>query len=590
MQPSENAPSRLGVGTDNAASVPVDSVLDILRAVHLAESEADVVRVGAEYAQRWSNVALSGPFAIRSGATIGNPSTIGGQAASRGPVTEDERRSMAMTGRFATSFPLWAPAAERIELLAVAVTDTWPTAEERLLLELVVRVIDLRLASVHSDRSLRQSEAEARRLEAQAQSESEHMRWLVDTATSSSSIRDVVQALSVKTHRTVVLRDGTGRPIVTGYADGKLVPANPRPITIHLAGTRNVLPVPTRWKNHLSVLVEPSVGDRMLLTLIEPEKEAGPGTSDPQTVTALQLAALMLRELIDRLQSPGESEDRIERLLVEELIGGTDAAHAEVRADLLGLDLSKQSRAAVAKYSSARSSADKVATLIRQAIRQLGSRVLVAPVRDKLILVGPADRSLWDRLRDAVLTEQFIFHFSLALGRVAASPADLPHSYLDAEDVLRIKASLPHGRDVIAVEDLGVLRFFAHEPSVWEYIQQWLGALISYDAGRSSNLVETLRTFLETGGHYDQTANALILHRSTLRYRLRRIRLITGLDLADPETRFNLELATRALKVLNALQSDQSPVEPAEVAAIEDPVPPVEIDQDVAVQPARSLD
>jgi len=44
------------------------------------------------------------------------------------------------------------------------------------------------------------------------------------------------------------------------------------------------------------------------------------------------------------------------------------------------------------------------------------------------------------------------------------------------------------------------------------------------------------------------------VHRSTLKGRLGRIRAISGHDLADPETRFNLQLATRALKTREAFR------------------------------------
>ncbi|MFD5828630.1 helix-turn-helix domain-containing protein [Lentzea sp. NPDC060358] len=41
-----------------------------------------------------------------------------------------------------------------------------------------------------------------------------------------------------------------------------------------------------------------------------------------------------------------------------------------------------------------------------------------------------------------------------------------------------------------------------------------------------------------------------MIHRSTLRYRLGRIREITGFDLADVETRLNVHVAVRAWQVL----------------------------------------
>jgi DNA-binding PucR family transcriptional regulator len=64
-----------------------------------------------------------------------------------------------------------------------------------------------------------------------------------------------------------------------------------------------------------------------------------------------------------------------------------------------------------------------------------------------------------------------------------------------------------------------------------------------------------LSQYLECGGGYDATAAALSVHRSTLKYRLQRIREISGHDLADPDTDFNLQLATRAWRTLQTLRA-----------------------------------
>jgi DNA-binding PucR family transcriptional regulator len=66
--------------------------------------------------------------------------------------------------------------------------------------------------------------------------------------------------------------------------------------------------------------------------------------------------------------------------------------------------------------------------------------------------------------------------------------------------------------------------------------------------------VPTLCRYFECGGNYDATAEALAVGRSTLKYRLRRIRELLGHDLCDPETTFNLQLATRAWQVSQALR------------------------------------
>ena len=60
--------------------------------------------------------------------------------------------------------------------------------------------------------------------------------------------------------------------------------------------------------------------------------------------------------------------------------------------------------------------------------------------------------------------------------------------------------------------------------------------------------------YLDCGGNYDVTAEARPVHRSTLKYRLRRIRQISGHDLGLPDAQFNLQLATRAWRTLQALR------------------------------------
>lgn len=86
------------------------------------------------------------------------------------------------------------------------------------------------------------------------------------------------------------------------------------------------------------------------------------------------------------------------------------------------------------------------------------------------------------------------------------------------------------------------------------FVQQWLGTLMDYDASHGAQLVTTLTEYLECGGNYDATAKVLSVHRSTLKYRLRRIREVSGYDLGLPDTRFNLQLAARARRTMQALR------------------------------------
>jgi DNA-binding PucR family transcriptional regulator len=80
---------------------------------------------------------------------------------------------------------------------------------------------------------------------------------------------------------------------------------------------------------------------------------------------------------------------------------------------------------------------------------------------------------------------------------------------------------------------------------------------MDYDAAHGAQLVMTLSEYLECGGNYNATARVLSVHRSTLKYRLKRIREVSGYDLGLPDTQFNLQLAARAWRTMQALRGSE---------------------------------
>jgi len=71
--------------------------------------------------------------------------------------------------------------------------------------------------------------------------------------------------------------------------------------------------------------------------------------------------------------------------------------------------------------------------------------------------------------------------------------------------------------------------------------------LIEYDALHKTNLVETLRAWLDAFGDVIAAAAAVYVHPNTFRYRLRRLAEVGQLDLTDPEARFAAMLQLRVV-------------------------------------------
>ena len=78
---------------------------------------------------------------------------------------------------------------------------------------------------------------------------------------------------------------------------------------------------------------------------------------------------------------------------------------------------------------------------------------------------------------------------------------------------------------------------------VYPRLDAVLAPLTQYDARTGSDLVHTLRTYVEHGGALAETGDSLFLHRNSVLYRLHRIKDLSGIDAHDRATRLTLLVA-----------------------------------------------
>ncbi|OIK08318.1 hypothetical protein BIV60_26725 [Bacillus sp. MUM 116] len=90
-----------------------------------------------------------------------------------------------------------------------------------------------------------------------------------------------------------------------------------------------------------------------------------------------------------------------------------------------------------------------------------------------------------------------------------------------------------------------------------DYVKSTLEVLTTYDQENNSNLLQTLETYLESGGKLAETANVLFVHRNTVKFRILRIEELLGIDLNDSKTAFRLQLGLRIARMLDLLSSSE---------------------------------
>jgi sugar diacid utilization regulator len=359
------------------------------------------------------------------------------------------------------------------------------------------------------------------------------------------------------------LHDLTGLPVAVEDRYGNLSawagPGKPSPYPKALAYDREQLlrrlmleGRSVRDSDRVVALASPRPGVIGLIALMDPGRRAA-----ATDVVALEHGATVLAVELARLRGLADTEFRVRRELVHDLLTGIDDESAYLRAEALDYDLGRPHQVAVMEITECAGAPEDVLHAARRALRQQQVTALLGTLAGTVMIVAPGGSTDWEALRQATMAQLGGGRCRIGVGDTYPRPSQLPRSLREAQLALRLqKASSPAER-TSAFGDLDVLQMLASVDDladVERFVQKWLAVLAEYDERRHTELLKTLTQYLQHGGGYEATSRALSVHRSTLKYRLQRIRELTGFDLSDPETHFNLELATRAWMSLRALR------------------------------------
>ena len=284
------------------------------------------------------------------------------------------------------------------------------------------------------------------------------------------------------------------------------------------------------------------------------------GTAAGTERVAVEHATTVLTMEIARLQHLAQGEARTRINLVLDLAGDAGAEPATLlnRAQALGYDLVRPHRVVVVEAAGAHcdDNIDMFFHAVGRAARAVGVGSLLAPRLHDVIVLADAEVR-WDLFWARVVTETHGERCRIGVGGRVLELDRFPHSCQEAELALRIQKTAGGPERITVFDSLGIYKILATagDTSAMErFVADWLGALIDYDAEHGTPLVLTLSEYLDCGGSYDASAKALSVHRSTLKYRLKRIRQVSGHDLGLPDVQFNIQVATRAWRTLQALR------------------------------------
>jgi len=292
---------------------------------------------------------------------------------------------------------------------------------------------------------------------------------------------------------------------------------------------------------------------------------------------AIEQAALVLALAVAKERELSEVEGRVRGEFLEDLLHGTygDDSAAQRRARHLGYPLQGSHIVMLVDIDDFRGfnrarqiSEDAIQALKRDFLRRVTgvvrtsyARALVQGRSDQVVSLLPLGTEVGDhqhrvhalgvQIQQAIAEWKPGFTVSVGFSGPAEAPGGVAGSLREVTSVMESLARFKRWSQVVAVPELGLTGLLAAvtDERLVDYSRRHLGPLIKHDTTRKGNLVATLRAYLETG-EQQQAAQRLRVHPNTLRYRLDRIREISGVDLEDPETRLNLAVALRVQALL----------------------------------------
>lgn len=254
------------------------------------------------------------------------------------------------------------------------------------------------------------------------------------------------------------------------------------------------------------------------------------------------------------------SEESLRREFVDDLLRG-DASVAQLveRAEPFGLDLGQSHRVALARPGDVRAEVDRAAIVLERAVvDRFGDREVLVATKDGNVVVlvpGSSRRSRRpidvSNLIQGNLARLPSGHpWRVAAGRPYVGAYGIARSYEEAREALSLAERLGVDPGIVQPRDMLVYRVLARDQAATVDLVRDLLTPLTAARGGPGVLLDTLRSYLQSGAVATDTARRLNVSVRTVTYRLARVKALTGQDTSDPAARFALQVAVEGARLL----------------------------------------
>ncbi len=287
----------------------------------------------------------------------------------------------------------------------------------------------------------------------------------------------------------------------------------------------------------------------------------------PTDASLLRLVTTLIASEVERVRAPERASEEAATSFMRAVLDG----RIQVRDDLiargreLGTDLSVGATVVIIRAHPRNPTEEdwrrRLLALAARGARSVAPGAIAAATVDEapeiVVVLPDGDGDAGRRTVAAILRELESglpgFAFAVGRSRRAEDPLDLFRARNEALLAANVVEGEPE-RTELGYEETGTYQLLLphmNDPvELRRFYDETVRPLVAYDEQYETDLLGTLSTFLECDANVNATAQRLITHRHTVRYRFERVRELTGLDVSSTDGREKLSLGLKAMRVL----------------------------------------
>nr|WP_275899500.1 PucR family transcriptional regulator ligand-binding domain-containing protein [Bacillus piscicola] len=181
-------------------------------------------------------------------------------------------------------------------------------------------------------------------------------------------------------------------------------------------------------------------------------------------------------------------------------------------------------------------------------------RTLIGTMQNVIYLLLPTREKKEERIKQDVFfiyqelqkkTDSFLY---MGVGRFQQGLKGLRQSFHQSELAVTLGRMLFKDKKLVFYDDLGVYRLLAEVKNIGElrnFYEETVGILVDYDERHDLELIHSLKTYFHLNESLSKTAKELFIHVNTMKYRLQKIKALTGLSMQNSEDKLMIQIGLK---------------------------------------------